>query len=101
MAVRGVPGTASGSSSGMTPDLRKMWELVFGTPEPTVPDGEISLELLVSVLEGSPWRMTDHGPEHHVRDRWLPRQLLRVVILEAASLQGWAGYTPTWGGEKQ
>lgn len=84
----------------MTPDLQRMQELVFGTPEPTVPDGEIDLELLVAVLEDSRWRMTDHGPEHEVRGRWLPRQLLRVVILEAAALEGWAGYVPTWGGEQ-
>lgn len=84
----------------MTPDLRGMWTLVFGTSEVTVPDGEIDLDLLVSVLEDSRWRMTDHGPEHLIRERWLPRQLLRVVILEAASLQGWAGYVPTWGGEQ-
>lgn len=87
--------------TGGESDLQQMWELVFGTPEPTVPDGEISLELLVAELEDSRWRMTDHGPEHLIRDRWLPRQLLRVVILEAAALQGWAGYASTWGGEQR
>lgn len=85
----------------MTPDLQRMWELVFGTPEPTVPDGEIDLELLISVLEDSRWRMTDHGPEHLIRERWLPRQLLRVVILEAAALQGWTDYVPEWKGENR
>lgn len=85
----------------MTPDLQRMWTLVFGTSEMTVPDGEIDLDLLVAVLEDSPWRMTDHGPEHLIRDRWLPRQLLRVVILEAAALEGWSGYVPEWKGEQQ
>ncbi|MGP5636237.1 hypothetical protein ACTXOW_06945 [Corynebacterium variabile] len=86
--------------TGGESDLQKMWTLVFGTPGPAVPDGEIDMDLLVSVLEDSPWRMTDHGPEHLVQRRWLPRQLLRVVILEAASLEGWRGYAPTWGGEQ-
>lgn len=85
--------------TGGESDLEQMWMLLFGTHEPT--DGEISLELLVSVLEDSPWRMTDHGPEHLVQRRWLPRQLLRVVILEAAALEGWRGYAPTWGGEQR
>ncbi|AGP30099.1 hypothetical protein [Corynebacterium terpenotabidum] len=86
--------------TGSESDLQQMWTHVFGTPEPTVPDGEIDLDLLVAVLEDSPWRMTDHGPEHLIRTRWLPRQLLRVVILEAAALQGWTAHDPEWKGEK-
>lgn len=84
--------------TGGPSDLQQMWTLVFGMHDPV--DGEVSLELLVSVLEDSRWRMTDHGPEHLIRERWLPRQLLRVVILEAATMEGWSGYAPTWGGEQ-
>jgi hypothetical protein len=85
--------------TGSESDLEQMWMLVFGTHDPD--DRENSLESLVSALEDSQWRMTDHGPEHEIRGRWLPRQLLRGVILEAASLQRWAGHAPTWGGEQR